>query len=817
MGDTVGVIALRSEQLRAVLADGELPASTKEIEPLSSITGQERALDALRFGLDMAPEGYNVIISGLTSSGRNVAAEQLVVAAAAERPPSPDWFYLYNFADPFKPKAASLPAGLGGKLQRDMARLADVCRNEVPKAFESESYQERSTKALEPVSNERDRLLEDLQRAAGGQGFTVNITPMGFVAIPVGQDGRPLTPEVVGSLSQEVRASIEQKREAVETAIHATVRELRRLDAMAREAIEALDRDVLSFVVGHVLAELRAAYGEFDGMGAHLDAIEADIAANLDQYKRFTQAVLQETPAQLVAQAMEEREQLLRRYGVNLFVLREDGAAKGAPVVQERHPTYFNLFGRIDYEARFGALTTDFTRIRPGSMHQANGGFLIVQLEDLLSDGRSWLMLKRALKTHEVRVEGIGDLVMPFPAVNLVPEAIPLDVTVVLVGQPHTVALLGALDPEFGELFKVRAEFEPDSMAGEETVRSYAAFARKIADANGLPPFDRDALAEIVHYGNRLAARQDRLTSRYGAIADLCQEAAQIAMRGQASVVAGEHVLAATEAKRRRSSMVPDRLRRMITEGTLRVETAGREVGQVNGLAVYDIGNFAFGTPMRISCRTGLGRRGVVAIEREVERSGAIHSKGVLVLSGYLIGAFGRERPLTFTASLTFEQSYDEVEGDSASSAELYAILASLADVPVRQDIAVTGSVDQFGRVQAVGGVTEKVEGFFDVCSEQGLSGSQGVVIPKTNVINLTLRPDVIRAVAEGRFHIWAAERIEDGLELLTGVPAGEPQADRSYPEGTIFRRVVERLEAMHALAISAEGPRQPGQVLAGS
>jgi predicted ATP-dependent protease len=813
----VTMITLGAEQLRAIVPSGELPSSTREIEPLAEITGQGRALEAISFGLSLGAEGYNIIVSGPVSSGRNTAAEQLVAAAAAGRTPSADWFYLYNFADPFRPKAASLPAGLGGALQRDMTRLVEACRNEVPRAFESESYQERSVKALEPVSRERDRLLEELQRVATHQGFTVNITPMGFAAIPVGQDGRPLAPEVIGSLPEDIRAAIDQKGETVQAAINTTVRDLRRLDTVARQAIEALDRDVLAFVVGHLLAELRAAYAAHDGMGAHLDSIEADIAANLEQYKRFTEAVLRETPAQLVAQAMEEREQLLKRYGVNLFVLREDGAATGAPVVHERHPTYFNLFGRIDYEARFGALTTDFTRIRPGSMHRANGGFLIVQLEDLLSDGRSWLMLKRALKTHEVRVEGIGDLVMPFPAVNLVPEAIPLDVKVVLVGQPQTVGLLGALDPDFAELFKVRAEFEPDAPAEKATVRSYAAFVRKMADASGLVPFDRVALIEVVHYGNRLAARQDRITSRYGAISDLCQEASQLARLDGSDEVTGQHVLLAIEGKRRRSSMLPDRLRRMITEGTLHVETTGKAVGQVNGLAVYDVGNFAFGTPMRISCRTGLGRRGVVAIEREVERSGAIHSKGVLVLSGYLVGAFGRERPLTFTASLTFEQSYDEVEGDSASSAELYAILASLADVPVRQDIAVTGSVDQFGRVQAVGGVTEKVEGFFDVCAALGLNGSQGVAIPKTNMVNLTLRPDVISAVAEHRFNVWAIERIEEGLELLTGVQAGERQADGSYPEGTIFRMVVDSLEAMHGLAVAADGPGVQAQPPAAS
>ncbi len=800
---------LRPEQYRAQIAGGRLPSSTRDVAALDHLAGQDRALEAIRFGLDVTADGYNIIVSGPMSSGRNTAVMQLVSALAPTRPAPGDWFYLYSFADPYRPRAASLPAGLGVKFQRDMARLAEACRSQLPAAFEDDSYRERSQKVLEPVAAQRDRLIENLQRVAAGQGFTVNVTPMGFVAMPVGQDGRPLAPEVLASLPQEIRETIQGKGAVVEEAIQSTVREFRRLDTEATAAVDALDRDVLKFVVGHVLDELREAYGAYDGIGGHLDAIETDIAENLGQYKGFTRTAIQQLPPQLVAQAMEEREQLLRRYSVNLFVSHTDPTA-GAPIVREQHPTYFNLFGRIDYEARMGALTTDFTRIRPGSAHQANGGYLIIQLEDLLSDGRAWLMLKRALKTHEVRVEGIGDLVMPFPSVNLVPEPMPFHAEVILVGQPQTVAIVEALDPDFPQLFKARAEFEPDVPADEENTSAYVAFVRRAVDTCPLPPFNADALAEVVHYGHRLAGRQDRLSARYGAIADLCEEAAREARNEGKDEVTGSHVLAAIAGRRRRSSMVPDRLRRAITEGTLRVETAGSEVGQVNGLAVYVVGSFAFGTPMRISCQTGLGRRGVVAIEREVERSGAIHSKGVLVLSGYLIGTFGRDQPLAFTASLTFEQSYDEVEGDSASSAELYAILTSLAGLPVRQDIAVTGSVDQFGRIQAVGGVTEKVEGFFDVCRERGLTGTQGVIIPATNVVNLTLRPDIVEAADAGKFHIWPVEHVEQGLELLTGIPAGTRDADGAYPGESVFGRVLATLAEMRHAAQKSENGEDP-------
>ena len=484
-------------------------------------------------------------------------------------------------------------------------------------------------------------------------------------------------------------------------------------------------------------------------------------------------------------------------------------------MVDERQPTYYNLFGRLDYQPRFGSMTTNFTMIRAGAVHMANGGYLILQVQDLLNDPRSWMKLKRSMKNRQVRVEDSGDMPSMQPMVHLVPEPIPLDVKVVLVGPPMTFSLLEAIDADFSDLFKIRAEFQPDTPLGPVTIHSYASFVRLGCDEAGLRPFQRGALEEVLRYGSRLAGRQDRLSNRYGLIRDLCEEANQHAADADSPEVEGEHVRAALQAMVRRSDLVPDRLRRMIAEGTLHIETTGSVVGQVNGLAVYQVGSRAFGTPTRITCRTGAGSLGVVAIEREVERSGAIHTKGVLVLSGYLMGTFGRSHPLSFSASVTFEQSYEEVDGDSASSAELYAILTSLARVPMRQDIAVTGSVDQFGNVQPVGGVTEKVEGFFDVCQAIGLSGSQGVVIPKANEVNLTLRDEVAQAVAAGQFHVWSVSRVEEGLELLTGISAGERSEpgdsgdsgeDGAFAAGTIFGRVEARLNAMREAATPA-GP----------
>ena len=786
---------LSAAQLAARVPLDALPASTNDIAPLDVVTGQERAQEAIAFGVGLDTEGFNIAVSGPSASGRGTAVRLIVKAAAALRPPGSDWCYLHNFADPHRPVAAKLPAGMGPSLQHDMGRLVEACRTEIPKAFDDESYQERVEKLLEPVGEARGKALEEMQHAAAAHGFAVNVTPMGIAAVPLGKDGRPFQPEVMAGLPDELREEIERRGERVEEAIGETLRGLRKLDTQAREVAEKLDADVTRFVVGHILDGLRERYSAH-GLGAHIDAIEANILANIQQFKRFTRMMLEPLPAQLVAQATEEREALLSQYAVNVLVTDGD---PGAPVVEEGSPTYANLFGRIDYQARFGSLVTDFTQIQAGALHRANNGFLILEVEDLLADPRAWLMLKRSLKTRELRVEGIGDLLLP--ATNLVPAAIPLSVKIVLIGQPMVIALLDALDPDFADLFKIRADFEPDTDLTPATAGSYAAYVRRLTDTCALLPFNRDALAALVHEGTRMAGRQDRLTTRYGAIADLCQETNSYALKAQAAAVSEEHVRAAVDARRRRSGLIPDRLRRMVTEGTVRVETSGTAVGQVNGLAVYEVGGHAFGTPMRISCRTGAGRRGVVAIEREVERSGAIHSKGILVLSGYLTGTFGSLRALAFTASLTFEQSYDEVEGDSASSAELYAILTALAGIPIRQDIAVTGSVDQFGHIQAVGGVTQKVEGFFDVCAAGGLTGTQGVVIPRTNIANLTLRPDIVAAVERGEFRVWAVSTIEEGLEIVTGIPGGTAGGDGRYPEGSVLARVAVALDRMYELA----------------
>ncbi|MCY3887151.1 MAG: ATP-binding protein [Chloroflexi bacterium] len=795
-------LELSADQLRAQFDESLVPASTEGMAPLESVAGQERALEAIAFGLRIEADGYNIAVLGPSGSGKNMAVRLLIDEASAGRPPIRDWCYLNNFRDPYRPRAVSLPPALGDDLQRDLAKLVEACRSEIPRVFESESYDARRRELLEPFGSERNAALEAMQHAADQLGFTVNATQMGFATLPKGRDGQPLTPAAVQSLSPEEKASIEERARQVQESVTTTMHLLRQIDGKAQETLAELDKEITRFVVGPILDDLRERYSEHN-LHSHFDAIEADISANLDKLRPQRQ-IAEGAASQVLVPFEERRERLLKRYAVNLFVTHGDERPDGAPVVREAQPTYQALFGRLDYEAHDGTLTTDFTLIRPGALHRANGGYLILQVQDLLADPRSWVKLKRSLKCREVQIGEPEGEASPLPTVHVIPEAIPLDLKVVLVGSTAVFRLLDASDPDFANLFKIRAEFEPDTAINAESIAAYTGFICQAVKQQGLRHFDAAALMEVMRFGARLAARQDRLSTRFGVIKDLCSEANQYAADASAEIVTVDHIRAAVAGMRRRSALVSDRLHRMIAEGTLHVQTAGAVVGQVNGLAVYQLGGTAFGTPTRITCRVGLGRRGVIAIDREVERSGAIHSKGVLVLSGFLIGTFGRDRPLTFTASLTFEQSYDEVEGDSASSAELYAILTALAEMPIRQDVAVTGSVDQFGNVQPVGGVAEKVEGFHDVCAEIGLTGSQGVIVPASNIRNLTLRHDVAAAVEQGRFHVWAVSRIEEGLELLTGRPAGTAGPDGSYEAGTVFAKVVAALEEMQQQAATS-------------
>ena len=768
----------------------QLPVPAPAALPAAAAAGQDRARRAIAFGLAMKGDGYHIAVSGAPASGRHTLALELVEAAAAPGPPGRDWVYLHNVHEPRQPRVASLPAGRAAVFAARLTAFAEACRDGLPRSFASEAYERKAQEVLAPFIQSRSRMIEVLQNTARALGFLVNATPMGLLAAPLRADGKPMEAEEFSKLPDEIRKPIEDRGERVQEAINATLRQLRELDARAHETVVGLDREIALSVVAPLIEDLSR---EFSGLSLddYFQALQEDVTANIEVFKRFAGPTA-ELPPQVLQQFTQERDQVLDRFQVNVFVARDSGVG-AAPVVQEQQLGYHDLFGRVEFENRLGMLVTDFLHVDSGAIHRANGGYLVLTLEDLLTDPRAWPKLKRTLKARVVRFDDVSG-VMLFPVAGLVPEGVPLDLKVVLVGSPMLLALLDAMDPEFSELFKVRADFEPDVLADAAAVQTYGDLIRRTVSECALLPFVSSAVSGVLFEGARLTGRQDRLTTQLGVVRDLCREADHFAREHGAPEVTAEHIRQAIESRRDRAGMIPDRIRSLIADGTLRIETSGAVAGQVNGLAVVAAGGASFGIPMRITCRTGAGRGGVVAIERETERSGSIHTKGVLVLQGFLMGLFGASDPLAFNASLTFEQSYDEVEGDSASSAELYAILASLAGIEVRQDIAVTGSVDQFGNVQAVGGVTEKVEGFFDVCRAAGLTGSQGVIVPAVNVVNLVLREDVVQAIESGEFHLWEVHRVEQGIELLTGRAAGECGAFGDYPPDSVFGLVAARL-----------------------
>lgn len=766
--------------------------TTAEVEPLMGTIGQPRAIDAIEFGLEIDTQGYNLYLSGSTGSGRESTILDYLTQLASKRRPPSDWIYVHNFSDPDQPRAIELPAGRGIQFERDMREFVVSAQREIPRAFESDEYDRRRRQALNGLARQRDEIFSSLQSFAEARGFTLEMTPAGIVTIPV-VDGKPITPEGFEKLPDERRQQIAERSEDVQTQIASALRELRLIEKQAAARVSQLDREIAIFVIGPFLEELRERYGLFPKILAYLDEVQNDIPGHLHD---FTPPPVDQSQSEQVLPLSQiqaqQREEHLARYRINVLI--DNSQAEGAPVIFERNPTYYNLIGRVDYRATFGAMVTDFAQIKAGGLHRANGGFLVLQVLDVLRSPFAWDALKRSLICREIQIENLGEQYSALPTARLRPEPVPLDLKVVLIGSPMIYQALLSLDDEFPELFKVKADFAPDMHWTDEHVRNYAAFiSRHVRDAH-LRHFDRDAVARVIEHGARLREDQRKLSTRLLEIANVVTEASYWAKRSGHDPVMASDVETAIRKRIFRSNLIEERIREMIDNGTIMIDTSGERLGQVNGLAVLNLGDHVFGQPSRITARVSLGRGNIVSIERETELSGAIHSKGVMILSGYLRGSYGEKAPLAISATITFEQSYSEIDGDSASSTELYALLSALSGLPLRQGIAVTGSVNQYGQVQAVGGVTHKIEGFFAVCKAHGLTGDQGVMIPATNVPTLMLDDEVVQAVRDGKFSIWQVSTIDEGIELLTGVAAGTRGDDGTYPEGTVHRLVEDRL-----------------------
>ncbi|HUP33247.1 MAG TPA: ATP-binding protein [Gaiellaceae bacterium] len=756
---------LPPERLCRRVEPGSLPfESTREVEPLVGTVGQPRAIGAIELGLEVETQGYNLFAAGLPGSGRASTVRDYVDRVASGRPTPGDWVYVHDF-DGDRPKTIRMPPGRGEALAADVDELLRGARREIPRALESEEYERRQQEVVADIAARREALVEELVAFAHEREYLLQVTVAGVITTPTFK-GKPLTREGFQQLAPDDRRTVEQRGAELTERTAAFLRPVQQLEKEAAERVRQLQRDVALFAVGPLFRELLERYADVPGAVAHLERLQAAVAAHLDDFRRPDD----EEPFSLWLPPRPR--DAFTQYRVNAFVRNREGA--GAPVIVEPNPTYYNLVGRIEYRATFGAMVTDFTDMKPGALHRANGGFLVLEALEVLRHPFAWDALKRAVRSREVRMENLGEEFSALPSASLGPEPIPLDVKVVLIGSPSLYHLLYLLDEDFRELFKVKADFAPEMEWSDEHIASYAAFVSRCVSDLGVRHFDRSAVARLIEHGARLREDQEKLSTRLLDIADVVTEAGFWAGEAGREVAIGEDVDRAVASREFRSSLLEERLRALVEQGTIRIDTLGTRVGQVNGISLLDLGDYAFGRPSRVTATVSLGRAGVQSIEREIELSGPIHSKGVLTLAGYLGSAYAQEWPLAVSARITFEQSYDEVEGDSASSTELYALLSALSGIPLAQGIAVTGSVDQLGEVQAVGGVTRKIEGFFALCRAKGLTGDQGVVIPASNVRNLMLSDEVVAAVRARRFHVWSVRTVDEGIEILSGRPAEE-------------------------------------------
>lgn len=757
---------------------------TSELDPLDDVIGQDRALQAIRFGLEMKQPGYHIFVTGREGTGRTSLAGEFVSKHAESLPTPDDWCMVHNFQDPFRPKALRLPAGESGRFAKRMNRLIRDLQIRLPKEFDTESYRQRTAEILDHHRIKQEQNLDDLQRRASEQGFQIVRSSSGYQVVPL-RDGTPLAPEEYEALPAEERAEIDGRSRELRRDVESVLRDNRKIQQTMQKEVEKLKEEVALFVVEDRLELMREDYRDSVDVRNYLDAVQTDLVDNIAAFLEDAEN------ARSAKSSAAGEDDPFRKYRINILVDR--ARTRGAPVVFEPNPSYPNVFGHIERRALAGMLTTDFTRVQSGSLLQANGGFLILEVAAVLMNPMVWETLKRSLQKKQLFIEDPAAAAGSSVAA-LRPEPVPLEVKVILIGDYPTFETLQNFDSRFNKIFKVRADFDYETEPTDHTIRQYAQFVARTCREKGLPPFTAGGVAAILEYGTKLVSDREKLSLRFGPIVAVIEEAVYWARRNGNAAVTEADVDRAFRQQRQRLSLYEEKIREACRNDTYMIAVEGRVVGQVNALTVHQMGDFVFGRPSRITAETFMGRRGVINIEREARLSGSTHDKGVLILAGYLGAKFAQKFPLNLSISITFEQSYGGVDGDSASSTELYAILSSLAGLPIRQGLAVTGSVNQKGRIQSIGGVNAKIEGFFDLCKAKGLTGRQGVLIPRTNVRNLMVKKEVLAAVEKGRFHVYGISTVEEGIELLTGVPAGRPNEVGDYEPDTVFGAVQARL-----------------------
>ena len=776
---------------------------TDELTPLDRFIGQDRALDAIRFGLEVDKPGYNLFVTGLTGTGKTSAIKAHLESIIEDmerqeksKPPC-DWCYAHNFDDPDRPFALSLPAGEGKSLRSRMTYILALLREEMPKVFKSEQFESERREMEENGRLATQEIMGALEQDARNQGFAIEMNQTGVTIFPT-IDNRAMSPEVYQALEEEQRKSVDEIRNQLMQQTQETMAKVREAEKESWDLIHNHERSAAEHRVADIFRPTVNTYENVPQVNHYLRHLADNVLDHLNLFKEDDTAPSQPPPPMGSAPPSGSGSgSPFLAFEINLLVDNSDVVT--APIVVEPNPNWGNLFGRIERRAAMGTYFSDHSMLKPGSIHQANGGYLVLNARDVLTYPPVWEGLKRVIRNREIRLEDPAEQTGFFVPQGLRPEPIPLDIKVIITGDESTYRLLTTMDNEdFWDLFKVKAEFDNKVDITPDNIDAYCAFICRTCEDEGLRAFDAEGAARVIEFAARMVSDQKKLSTRFGQIKDLLIESDYWAGQAFSELVLGEHVEQAVTQKIHRLNIVEERVQEMVEDGTLLLDFTGSVVGQVNGLAVYDLGDFSFGRPSRITAQTFAGREGVINIEREASLSGSSHDKGVLILSGYLGAKFGQERPLTLSTSLCFEQSYDGVDGDSASSTELYAIMSSLSGLPLKQNLSVTGSVNQMGEIQPIGGVNQKVEGMFDVCRIAGLTGDQGVMVPHQNLRNLMLRSDVVKAIKERQFHIYSVSTIDEGLEILTGVPAGERGPDGEFPEGTVNGLVEKRLRELH-------------------
>lgn len=769
------------------------------LETSNEMIGQQRAVEAMEFGLAVKQSGYNLFIVGPAGTGKMTFTQSRVNDFASNQPVPNDQCYVYNFENPDQPSVISLPAGMGQYFQQRMQKLLIEIERKIQVTFSSDEFEYKKRNLLDEYKEKKGKLWRKIDKFANEQGYHIERSATGVTTYPL-LNGKPLDKLSYDQLSEESKEKLKMKGKIVENKVSDTVNQIRKIDDNLEKSMDLFMKQTAASSIEPIFQPIYEEYAKYSRVITYLKNYFQDI---VEHFHLFLAEESMDEQSDIIEAIIGTRTQQLQRYAVNLFV--NNKMLKGAPVIYETNPSYQNLFGKIEYRGALGSLITDFTFIKPGALHLANGGYLILQASELFQEPYAWNLLKRMLQTGKAPIENPLSEKVANPTSGMKPEPIDLNIKVILIGSYYLYEMLSTYDEDFHKLFKVKVEFDTEMDKTDENNVKMASFVKKFAEEEGLLPFHRSAIAHLINYSSRLVDQQDKLSTQFHQITKILVEANYWAMKEQAKVVTNEHVKKALSEQVYRSNRLAEKYQEMIVNGTIMVETDGERVGQMNGLAVMGTRDYIFGIPSKITAQTFVGKSGIMNIEREASLSGQIHHKGLLILTGYLSGTFAKNKMLPLSASITFEQSYQMIDGDSASSTELYVLLSSLSGTPIKQGIAATGSVNQWGQIQAIGGVNDKIEGFYEICKKKGLTNQQGVIIPKQNIKNLMLNDEVVEAVKDGKFHIWAVETVAEGIEILTGIRAGDTRNETgNFPENTIFARVEERFARMYQTARKA-------------